>query len=64
MMVTTRSVSNPVSFPRVRQPAPAFSATAVVNGAFEKVTNETLFKGSYGVLFFYPLDFTFVSWLP
>jgi alkyl hydroperoxide reductase subunit AhpC len=44
----------------VTQPAPDFSATALVNGQF--VDNFTLsqFKGKKVVLFFYPLDFTFV----
>jgi peroxiredoxin (alkyl hydroperoxide reductase subunit C) len=44
----------------VTQPAPDFSATALVNGQF--VDNFTLsqFQGKKVVLFFYPLDFTFV----
>ncbi len=43
----------------VSQPAPDFKADAYVNGEFRKVTlNE--FKGRKVVLFFYPLDFTFV----
>eukprot|EP00003_Mantamonas_plastica_P000104 TRINITY_DN1010_c0_g1_i1.p1 TRINITY_DN1010_c0_g1~~TRINITY_DN1010_c0_g1_i1.p1 ORF type:complete len:196 (+),score=69.46 TRINITY_DN1010_c0_g1_i1:237-824(+) len=43
----------------IGKPAPQFSATAVVNGDFEDVTLDQ-FKGKYFVLFFYPLDFTFV----
>jgi len=45
----------------VGKQAPDFNATAVVNGG-EIVENFTLsqFKGKYVVLFFYPLDFTFV----
>ena len=45
----------------VNKPAPDFSETAAVNGG-EIVENFTLsqFKGKYVVLFFYPLDFTFV----
>ncbi|KAK7901270.1 hypothetical protein WMY93_018039 [Mugilogobius chulae] len=43
----------------VTQPAPAFKATAVHNGEFREMTLED-FKGKYLVLFFYPLDFTFV----
>ena len=41
--------------------APAFTATAVVDGV-KIVENFTLesFRGKYVVLFFYPLDFTFV----
>jgi len=44
----------------VTLPAPDFSATALVNGQF--VDNFTLsqFQGKKVVLFFYPLDFTFV----
>ena len=45
--------------PAVRKAAPAFSATAVVNGAFKPITLDD-FKGKYCVLFWYPLDFTFV----
>ncbi|GAA5991258.1 hypothetical protein JCM10908_003225 [Rhodotorula pacifica] len=44
---------------RVQQPAPAFEATAVVDGFFETVKLEQ-YKGKWVVLFFYPLDFTFV----
>ena len=45
----------------VGKKAPDFKATAVINGN-EIVENFTLsqFKGKYVVLFFYPLDFTFV----
>jgi peroxiredoxin (alkyl hydroperoxide reductase subunit C) len=39
--------------------APDFSADAVVNGKFETVSLKD-YKGKYVVLFFYPLDFTFV----
>ncbi|KAF9357422.1 Peroxiredoxin-2 [Mortierella sp. AD094] len=39
--------------------APAFKATAVVDGAFKEVSLDD-YKGQYVVLFFYPLDFTFV----
>ncbi|MBZ0254149.1 MAG: redoxin domain-containing protein, partial [Candidatus Methylomirabilis sp.] len=44
---------------RVQQPAPDFKADAVVNGEF-KTVGLSDFKGKYLVLFFYPLDFTFV----
>lgn len=44
----------------VGKPAPEFSVTAVQGG--EVIENFTLsqFKGKYVILFFYPLDFTFV----
>ncbi len=44
----------------VQQAAPNFKAQAVMpNGQFEEVSLSQ-FKGKYVVLFFYPLDFTFV----
>ncbi|XP_037540594.1 thioredoxin-dependent peroxide reductase, mitochondrial [Nematolebias whitei] len=43
----------------VTQPAPPFKATAVHNGEFKEMSL-TDFRGKYLVLFFYPLDFTFV----
>jgi alkyl hydroperoxide reductase subunit AhpC len=43
----------------VQKPAPDFKADAVVNGAFESLSLSD-FRGKYVVLFFYPLDFTFV----
>jgi alkyl hydroperoxide reductase subunit AhpC len=43
----------------VTQPAPDFMADAVVNGEFKSVKLSD-YKGKYVVLFFYPLDFTFV----
>jgi peroxiredoxin (alkyl hydroperoxide reductase subunit C) len=39
--------------------APDFKATAVVNGDFKQVSLSD-YRGKYVVLFFYPLDFTFV----
>ena len=39
--------------------APDFKAEAVVNGEFKEVSLSD-YKGKYVVLFFYPLDFTFV----
>lgn len=39
--------------------APEFSAQAYENGAFKKVSLKD-YKGKWVVLFFYPLDFTFV----
>nr|ABM55645.1 putative cytosolic thioredoxin peroxidase [Maconellicoccus hirsutus] len=45
--------------PQLAKPAPSFSGTAVINGQFKNISLED-FKGKYLVLFFYPLDFTFV----
>lgn len=42
-----------------QQPAPYFKTQAVVNGEFKEVSLDD-YKGKYVVLFFYPLDFTFV----
>src|SRR5688572_2376884 len=44
---------------RIACPAPYFEGTAVYEGEFKK-TRLTDYKGKYLVLFFYPLDFTFV----
>ena len=45
----------------VRQQAPDFTATAVVDGKFEEVSlSDYVNAGKYVVLFFYPFDFTFV----
>ena len=43
----------------VTKPAPDFTADAVVGGEF-KTLKLSDFRGKYVVLFFYPLDFTFV----
>lgn len=40
--------------------APDFTATAVVNGAFKEGYKLSDNRGKYVILFFYPLDFTFV----
>ncbi|MFT7806027.1 thioredoxin-dependent peroxide reductase, mitochondrial-like, partial [Arapaima gigas] len=45
--------------PAVTQRAPHFKGTAVLNGEFKEISLDD-FKGKYLVLFFYPLDFTFV----
>lgn len=45
---------------KIGSQAPDFSTTAVVNGDFEENFSMSQFKGKYVVLFFYPLDFTFV----
>jgi len=42
-----------------QQAAPQFRGTAVVNGMFKEISLDD-YKGKYVVLFFYPLDFTFV----
>lgn len=44
---------------KVCNPAPDFKGTAVVNGQFKDISLKD-FAGKYLVLFFYPLDFTFV----
>jgi len=41
------------------QPAPNFAVKAVHNGQFVDVSLDQ-YRGKYVVLFFYPLDFTFV----
>jgi peroxiredoxin (alkyl hydroperoxide reductase subunit C) len=43
----------------VQKPAPDFKGTAVVSQQFKEIKLSD-FKGKYLVLFFYPLDFTFV----
>tara|TARA_B100000965_G_scaffold405944_1_gene442058 strand:+ start:694 stop:1290 length:597 start_codon:yes stop_codon:yes gene_type:complete len=44
---------------RVGMQAPDFAATAVVDQEFKEITLSQ-YRGKYVVLFFYPLDFTFV----
>jgi peroxiredoxin (alkyl hydroperoxide reductase subunit C) len=44
---------------RVGQPAPDFTATAVDRQSF-KILKLSDYRGKYVVLFFYPLDFTFI----
>ena len=46
--------------PMIGQPAPAFTAPAVVEGGDIKDISLSDYKGKWDVLFFYPLDFTFV----
>lgn len=43
------------SYPKIGQPAPEFSGTAVVDGQFKQISLKD-YKGKYVVLFFYPLD--------
>jgi alkyl hydroperoxide reductase subunit AhpC len=44
---------------QVTRPAPDFVADAVLNGEFRQIKLSD-YRGKYVVLFFYPLDFTFV----
>ncbi|MEY2976877.1 MAG: peroxiredoxin [Prochlorotrichaceae cyanobacterium] len=44
---------------RIGQPAPEFTATAVIDQQFKTVKLSD-YQGKYVVLFFYPLDFSFV----
>lgn len=44
---------------QVQKPAPDFAATAVIDEEFKDVKLAD-YRGKYVVLFFYPLDFTFV----
>lgn len=53
------SLAKCLATPRVQHPAPDFAGKAVVNGDFKDIKLSD-FKGKYLVLFFYPLDFTFV----
>ncbi|UYV70606.1 PRDX1 [Cordylochernes scorpioides] len=46
-------------YPQLAKPAPDFCGTAVINGSFKEIKLAD-YKGKYLVLFFYPLDFTFV----
>jgi len=48
-----------VQLPRLAKPAPDFKGMAVMNGEFKEIQLSD-YKGKYLVLFFYPLDFTFV----
>jgi peroxiredoxin 1 len=48
-----------MSLPKLTQPAPDFSGVAVINGEFKNISLSD-YNGKYVILFFYPLDFTFV----
>lgn len=50
---------SPIGQLAIQKPAPEFSTQAVVNGEFQTV-KLSQYRGKYVVLFFYPLDFTFV----
>lgn len=45
--------------PVIGKKAPNFSAKSYLNGEFKTVSLDD-YKGKYLVLFFYPMDFTFV----
>ncbi len=46
--------------PMIGQPAPQFTSEAVVDGGDFKKISLSDYKGKWVVMFFYPLDFTFV----
>lgn len=46
--------------PMIGQPAPQFTARAILDGGDEREISLNDYKGKWLVLFFYPLDFTFV----
>ncbi len=46
--------------PMINQPAPAFKTQAVLDGGEVKTISLDDYKGKWVVLYFYPLDFTFV----
>ncbi|KAI9578403.1 peroxiredoxin 1-like [Glossina fuscipes] len=45
--------------PQIQKMAPAFKGTAVIKGVFRDISLVD-YRGKYLVLFFYPMDFTFV----
>ena len=57
-MMSTSVWQHPVKA-RITLPAPAFSGMAFAEGTFKKLSLAD-YSGKYVVLFFYPLDFTFV----
>ncbi|KAH9366319.1 hypothetical protein HPB48_006229 [Haemaphysalis longicornis] len=52
-------ITEDVVMPKLAKPAPDFRGTAVVDGQFKEIKLSD-YKNKYLVLFFYPLDFTFV----
>ncbi len=55
-------INEPLLFPmyaKVGEPAPAFQGEAYVDGEIKRISSAD-YKGKWTVLFFYPLDFTFV----
>ncbi|KAF2357233.1 Peroxiredoxin C-terminal [Trinorchestia longiramus] len=53
------TTTHPAFSVAVTQPAPGFKGQAVVDGQFKEISLAD-YAGKYLVLFFYPLDFTFV----
>ncbi|MBT7610913.1 MAG: redoxin domain-containing protein, partial [Bacteriovoracaceae bacterium] len=53
----TTETANPTTL--VGQQAPEWTAQAVINGEIKEISSND-FNGKWKVLFFYPLDFTFV----
>lgn len=53
------STTVPATAVAVTKPAPTFKGQAVVDGQFKEISLSN-YAGKYLVLFFYPLDFTFV----
>lgn len=49
-----------MAYPQIGHPAPAFSGMAVTEGGNFKQISLADYRGKYVVLFFYPMDFTFV----
>ena len=58
-MATQENTCCTATCARVAQPAPDFSAMGVIDGQFKEVKLSS-YRGQYVVLFFWPLDFTFV----
>ncbi|BFY98907.1 hypothetical protein BsWGS_01947 [Bradybaena similaris] len=60
LLVRKFSAGHPsLSVAKVRYPAPDFKGLAVVDGQFKEIQLSD-YSGKYLVLYFYPLDFTFV----
>lgn len=58
-LVRPLSTTRTLESPKIPAPAPDFKGIAVFNNEFKEVSLKD-FRGKYLVLFFYPLDFTFV----
>merc|ERR1719411_1359517 len=58
-LLLTKSLQRRTFAAQIGGTAPSFQATAVVGGRFETINLED-YKGKWVVLFYYPLDFTFV----
>lgn len=54
-----QQVARIATFPVISKPAPDFKGQAVIDGHFKDIQLAD-YQGKYVVLFFYPLDFTFV----